>query len=145
MIAALEVRGSYLDVGCGTDQMLAFARGLGFCPVVGVDHASAGADAVAQVHALPFRDKSFDVVVMLDVIEHLVRGDDELACRELGRVARKLIVVSANNRPSVWLGKDLHINKRDYGEWDTNFKKWLPGSVRRMDRGFSSPIWQAFL
>ena len=50
---------------------------------------------VGDVRALPFGDRSFDVVVALDVLEHVVAGDRPVALAELARVARRRVVVAA--------------------------------------------------
>jgi len=126
---------TYLDVGCGRGEMLDYAEGLGY-KVQGVEavpYLTDGTRVVkADAHALPFANKSFDVVSMLDVIEHLLPGDDEAACRELARVARKHVILTASNKPSICpdTGADLHINKRPYSEWDALFRDWFPGVVR---------------
>jgi ubiquinone/menaquinone biosynthesis C-methylase UbiE len=84
----------------------------------------------AEAHALPFADKSFDVVSLFDVIEHLIPGDDEAVCREMARVSRRHVLITANNKPSFnKAGDDLHINKRPYEEWDRLFRSWFPGAV----------------
>lgn len=132
-VAGLPRRGSYLDVGCGRGEMLAFAEREGFSPVRGVEALDELADGerivVGRGHALPFPDKAFDVVTLFDVIEHLVPGDDEATCKELARVARHHIVLTANNRPSTHYGVELHINRRPYQEWDGLFRQWFPGTV----------------
>jgi hypothetical protein len=48
---------------------------------------------VGDVRALPFEDRSFDVVVALDLLEHLDAGDRPVALRELARVARRRVIV----------------------------------------------------
>jgi ubiquinone/menaquinone biosynthesis C-methylase UbiE len=149
-IAALPVRGSYLDVSCGQGDMLNEAAALGFNPVQGTEIVPALIDGErvvrAEVHALPFSDKSFDVVTMFDVIEHLIPGDDELACRELARVARHHVILTANNRPSRnHIGEELHINRRPYECWDELFRTWLsPARVTWIKGGrhYVSEAWR---
>jgi len=48
-----------------------------------------------DIRSLPFPDAAFDLVMSLDVIAHLPRGEEHLAARELARVARRgaLLVV----------------------------------------------------
>lgn len=137
----LPCRGSYLDVGCGRGEMLSHAAGMGFAPVQGVEVVQELIDGTrvvrGEAHDLPFGDRSFDVVSMFDVIEHLVPGDDEAACREMARVAKRHILLTANNRPSIVDGNDLHINKRPYDEWDRLFREWFPGDVTWMKGRFS--------
>lgn len=133
-LEALPARGAYLDVGTGRGEMLTIAEGLGFSPVRGVEIVPELIDGVrvvrGEVHALPFPDKSFTVATLFDVIEHLIPGDDELACRELARVATNHILLTANNLPSKKAtGEELHINKRPYAEWDALFRQWFPGTV----------------
>ncbi len=86
-------RARILDVGCGTGATSAALCGFG--TVCGIDmgpaalrHARARGLAVARGSAekLPVRPAALDVVVALDVIEHL--DDDRLALREILRVLR---------------------------------------------------------
>ena len=130
------VRGSYLDVGCGRGEMLAHAKRLGYKTVRGVEVVASLIDwhevIRGEAHALPFPDNSFDTVSMFDVIEHLVPGDDEAACKEMERVAVQdgHILLTANNKDSKLTdGTQLHINKRPYEEWDALFRQWFSGTV----------------
>lgn len=147
-LSSIPMRGSYLDVSCGRGEMLDAALTLGFAPVMGteiVPELIGGAVRYAEVHDLPFGDRSFDVVSMFDVIEHLLPGDDEAACAEMARVARRHILLTANNKPSFnKAGDDLHINKRPYEEWDVLFRNWFPGTVTwlRGNRHYVSAAWR---
>lgn len=149
-LAGLPVRGSLLDVGCGQGDMLEEAQRLGFDPVRGTEIVPSLIDGQrvvrAEVHALPFSDATFDVVTMWDVIEHLIPGDDEAACRELARVARKHVLLTANNRPSFnKAGEDLHINRRPHEEWDALFRAWFPGKVIWLGGKRVSEAWRVDL
>jgi len=70
-LEALTCRGSYLDVSCGRGQMLDFAQSIGFAVIAGtevVDYLTDGARVLqAPAWALPFPDKSFEVVSFFDV------------------------------------------------------------------------------
>ncbi len=127
----LPARGGYLDVSTGRGEMLRHARKLGFREAFGTEIVP---DLVlgrvgmfqAYAHDLPFSDGLFEVASLFDVIEHLLPGDDEKACRELRRVATKHILISANNRESRnEHGDDLHVNKRPYAEWHKLFAEWF--------------------
>lgn len=152
-LADLPARGRYLDVSCGRGEMLAHAERLGFTDPRGTEIVPDLIDGervvYAEVHALPFASKSFDVVTMFDVIEHLIPGDDEAACRELARVASRHVVLTANNRPSFnKAGDELHINKRPYEEWDRLFRAWFPGKVIWLSypsRQYVSEAWRVDL
>lgn len=133
-LKGLSHRGALLDVACGQGDMLREARRLGFAPARGTEIVEALLDPPrvvrAEVHDLPFEDSSFDVVTMFDVIEHLVPGDDRRACAELARVARRHVLLTANDKDSFnKAGEQLHINQRPYKEWDSLFREWFPGKV----------------
>jgi SAM-dependent methyltransferase len=108
-----------LDVGCGTGATTAGLRRFG--PVVGLDigpealrRARARGIPVARASAarLPARPASFDLVVALDVLEHL--DDDVAAAREmLGALrpgGRLLVTVPAY--PFLWSGHDEALGHR---------------------------------
>jgi len=148
-LTAIPSRGTYVDVSCGRGEMLDHARKMGFTVSVGTEIVRELIDNkrvfYGEVHQLPFRNKYADVVTMFDVIEHLLPGDDELACKELARIASKHVLLTANNRPSFSkAGDDLHVNKRAYEEWDELFRSWFPGSVTwiRGERNYVSEAWR---
>lgn len=152
-LRALPCRGSYLDVSCGNSEMLRAAERLGFGRVMGTEIVGKllvpERVVYAEVHKLPFADKSFEVVTMFDVIEHLVRPDDEAACREMTRVASRFVVLTANNRPSLnAAGDNLHINIRTYAEWHESLKAWFaPAPVEwiKGDRHYVSEAYKVTL
>ena len=134
-MSLLDYRGSFLDVGCGRRDLMDAALGLGFSTVRGTEVVRDLIDGkyvvFATADSLPFPDKSFDVVAMTDVIEHLIPGDDALAIKELCRVSRRSVFITANNAPSYNKdGDDLHINKRPYSEWQDMLQWHSPqGSI----------------
>lgn len=130
ILATFKEKGSILDVGCGRGEFLAHARKLGFGRCVGTEIVPAFIRKnihYALAWDLPFADNEFNAVTLLDVIEHVLPGDDEKTCRELLRVANYGIIITANNRPSIWNGEELHVNKRPYEEWHELFCKWFDG------------------
>jgi SAM-dependent methyltransferase len=85
-----------LDVGCGTGFNLAYLRANEYTDVVGLDF-STEALGFCQPRQLthlicadglnpPLRHESFDLIMALDLIEHL--EDDVLALRELARLLK---------------------------------------------------------
>ena len=97
-LSQLPHRGAYLDVGCGRREMMKAAEGLGFVEVRGLEVVDDLVDMESVfygcAHANPFGDNAFDIVTMFDVIEHLLPGDDEAACRELARVASRDVILT---------------------------------------------------
>ncbi len=47
-----------------------------------------------DVRQLPFADNSFDIVICLEVLEHLEREDGEKLLKELERVAKRQVILS---------------------------------------------------
>ena len=111
-----------LDVGCGTGATLralsSFGEVHGVEPDPGaVAHCLArGLSTVVEGRAeqLPFEDNSFDVVVALDVLEHL--EDDRRAMLEMKRVLREggTLVLTVPAFPFLWSAHDeaLHHLRR---------------------------------
>ena len=105
-----------LDAGCGAGLLLveldrhAEAYGVDTDPeAVALAREAVGTDRVelASLHALPFPDAHFDLVMSMDVLEHL--EDDRAALRELWRVARPggRLLVSVPVFPSLFSSHDL--------------------------------------
>jgi SAM-dependent methyltransferase len=99
-----------LDVGCGEGFTLKILRESGVkAAMVGVDYSLTAlawsvANGVAQsplnvadVQHLPFRDNSFDLVLCLEVLEHL--PDSGVGLGELLRVSRDCVVLSVPHEP----------------------------------------------
>jgi SAM-dependent methyltransferase len=101
-----------LEVGASTGTNLRLLRELGFRNVTGLDLSEEAirhseAKGLGPVHRgdicdLPFPERSFELVLATDVIEHV--ADDDLALREVARVltpgGRLLLTVPAF--PSIW-------------------------------------------
>jgi ubiquinone/menaquinone biosynthesis C-methylase UbiE len=125
-------RGTLFDVGCGRGEMIAYANQVGFdaqgCETV--PDLIGGPVVHGLAHELPCGDDAFDVVTMFDVMEHLTESDCMAAIDELQRVARKHILLSISNRPSIVKGIDIHITKKPYSQWDRILRDKIPGTVR---------------
>lgn len=86
--------------------------------------------AVGSVTEMPFSEGSFDVVCVLEVLEHI--GDVGRGLVEMGRVLKSggVVVVSTPNNNFLWriawpvwtrlvgrMWEDAHMNSMDKGEW----------------------------
>lgn len=122
---------SVLDVGCSHGWTLGFFGTLGV-RAVGIDVSeiavqkarSLGRDArQACATSLPFEDRSFDVVLSTDCLEHLSEADARLAVTEICRVARTGIAVKVNprlDRDRLWkwiAGTPLHLTIQPVEQW----------------------------
>lgn len=81
----LKTNARLLDLGCGPRDQAAPAAHVG-AQYVGIDYSSERADLLADGHAIPFRDGTFDVVLSYAVLEHLYQPF--LAAQEVARVLR---------------------------------------------------------
>ncbi len=99
---------SVLDAGCGEGETIARLRDILPVPVTGFDTNPACIDyarrrhpgdrfLIADIHSLPWPDRTFDLVLCLEVLEHL--ADPARALSELCRVARRAVVVSVPHEP----------------------------------------------
>ena len=134
IIASLVPEGSrVLDLGCGNGELLAHLRERRGCTGYGIELADEGVLAstrrgvnVIQLNleeglAL-FDDRSFDVVLQLDTLQHL--RNTERMLRETARVGRLGIVSFPNfahwpNRVSVALGRMPVTRTLPYEWYDT--------------------------
>lgn len=83
--AARRENATCLDLGCGDGEYRGSIEHAGY-RWVGVDHADERAPLLADAHALPFRDASFDLVVSLAVLEHI--RYPHVMMREVHRILR---------------------------------------------------------
>jgi SAM-dependent methyltransferase len=112
-----------LDVGCGTGTMLTYLQAFGDAEGVDIDEEAIGycrerglqSVQLGEATKLPYPDDSFDLVTILDVVEHL--DDDVAAFREMRRVLRpggRLLVTVPAHR-FLWGDQDeVNQHKRRY-------------------------------
>ena len=108
--------GSVLDAGCGEGETIERLAGLLPERIAAVDVERSCVEAVRSRHpgvevsrdsvdALPFADDAFDLVLCLEVLEHV--PEPERAVRELARVAGRDVVVSVPYEPYFRIGSLL--------------------------------------
>ena len=107
-----------LDVGCGTGSDLTFFSQFG--KTVGLDLSPVAIDychkrgfpnvKLANALSLPFSDNTFDVVALLDVLEHI--DDDIAVLKEAHRVLKPggIVIVTAPALPFIWSVHDTMQN-----------------------------------
>jgi len=113
LLARAGARGRILDLGCGTGGVLQhlgpFGSAIGLDPAVEAAQYCRRRDVPMVVGSgleLPFADASFDVVLALDVIEHV--PDDVALLREVRRVLRPggVLLVTVPAMPWLWSAHD---------------------------------------
>ncbi len=89
------ITGSVLDVGCGTGIITGKIRN-----AIGIDISSGmirrydGIKVIGHAHYLPFKDKTFDVVISLTMLQDIKKPGK--CIKEMSRVGRKVIVSILN-------------------------------------------------
>jgi SAM-dependent methyltransferase len=140
---------SVLEVGCATGVMVKVLQKWGFV-ANGIDHSAWAIEncvpdvknvvRVGDARQLPWQDKSFDLVIALDVLEHIDHEESKKALAEMMRVAKQEVVFrvaglrdeewETNPNPAGWdkaTGDDSHINVIRASEWERIIRQlgWL--------------------
>lgn len=119
-------RTKVLDVGCNSGELMKMLRDAKQCNVKGVDISETALEIAksknlnvryADAENLPFKDSSFDVVIVREVLSHLL--DPEKALKEIRRVLKPsgFLLGStphANLERMVW--EELRLHNRYYDE-----------------------------
>jgi ubiquinone/menaquinone biosynthesis C-methylase UbiE len=135
LLAEFPQAGTVLEVGCGTGHFTRWFAEQGF-RVAGLDIAPAmlaeamkwnGVPYVAgDALALPFSDRSFDVVALVTALEFV--SDPQSALREAVRVARRGLVLGVLNRCSLLAAKRKIRAKPPWNE----ARFFSPGELTRL-------------
>lgn len=139
-----RVTHSWLDVSTGRGELQKIARDADFSPVAGtetVDELCVGETVRALLPALPFPDSSYDVVSLIEVIEHLLPDDVLPSLHELTRVARSHILISAAVTPHWYGGVNLHPSARSEAEWYELFRSVWGDKITKVQNLGQSPCW----
>lgn len=88
-LSAVPKDSTILDIGCGEGVIVGELKDLGFGRVAGLD-SNYSSDHVMQgdILSMPFEDRHFDVVLLLDVIEHIPIELQAQALREVSRIVK---------------------------------------------------------
>lgn len=141
---ALDCHESFLDVSTGRGELLQIARSAGFKYVRGTESvAELCGEYVfpAVLPGLPFGDKQFEVVSLIEVIEHLLPSDILPSLHELTRVASRYVLISAAVTPHWYGGVNLHPSARPEHEWAELFKSVWGDRVAKVQNLGQSPCW----
>lgn len=129
-IAPSLTRLNILDVGCGTGTTLNSLRQLGCTNLQGVDDSVTAIEYCndktlpvqqANVYELPFSDNSFDIILAMDVMEHV--PNEQRALNEIKRVLKDdgLLLITVPAFELLWsVHDDVNNHIRRYTKKHTN-------------------------
>lgn len=139
-----------LDAGCGEGETIERLGGLLPHPVTGVDlNAESVRFAAARLPedsfetadllALPFDDDSFDLVLCLEVLEHI--PDPRPALTELARVSSSDLILSVPHEPWFRLGSLARGNYLSgLGNHPEHVNHWNPRTFTEFLSGAVEPV-----
>ena len=131
---------NYLEVGCGDGMVLkkltpllqnkdVYAIDIDFTEVKDArKNAPFCLISQASAYDLPFKNKSIDLVLCCEVLEHLDKP--ETALKEIRRVAKKAVIISVPNEP---LWRMLNVIRgaywKDSGNTPGHLNNWKPRQI----------------
>lgn len=138
-----------LDVGCGKGQPMKFLNRQGLFKVVGIDifkpylleckNSGVYSECLrCDIRALPFKKKSFDVVICMAVLEHLAKNDGINLIKGMEYIATKQIIIDVPK--GVY---EQHIAK-DGNPEQIHKSSWEPDDLKKLGykvRGQGLPIY----
>ena len=137
---------SILEIGCGTGHNLAMLSGFGDVDAIEIDDHSRGIASTRlgrAVGASPLpaldgvADQSYDMVAILDVLEHV--EDDRAALKAIARRLRTggTILITVPQYPWMWSGHDVA---------NHHFRRYTKATLRRVigDAGLTLTMLQSF-
>lgn len=110
--AGIPADATVVDIGTGTGANLRLLREMGFARIIGIDPSAEAAHWCAEkglgavqkgdIRALPLSDRSADLVLATDVVEHVM--EDDKALSEIRRILRPggVALITVPAFPSLW-------------------------------------------
>ncbi|MBI3558924.1 class I SAM-dependent methyltransferase [Candidatus Gottesmanbacteria bacterium] len=120
----LENCRSVLDLGCGPDSPVKFCRQITYS--VGVEIFKPylkkskihNKYVLGDIRKVNFPKKSFDAVIVLDVLEHLPKNDGRKLIKKMENWAKKKIVINTPNGFYPQKDKDQNSHQRHLSGWE---------------------------
>jgi glycosyltransferase involved in cell wall biosynthesis/2-polyprenyl-3-methyl-5-hydroxy-6-metoxy-1,4-benzoquinol methylase len=129
--------GTCLEIGCAKGELVGELRRRGVnCVGTDLSHYSVAAGppeltgralATASIAGLPFPDDTFDLIVAIEVLEHIPIELVEPALRELWRVSRHQVFVTVQNttaaEPAHFFADLTHVSMKPLAWWRDQFTR----------------------
>ena len=100
---------SIIDIGCGWNEFCQIMKKNGISTATGLDCSCPGADITASAHDIPIDDKSYDLLVSFDCMEHIPKEEIPLCFQEFSRVSNRIFIkICLVDTPTRIDGEVLH-------------------------------------
>lgn len=93
-IRSFEGAKEILEIGIGNKIISDYLKKFGYSVKTLDINSELNPDYVASVENIPLPDKSFDLVLAAEILEHLPFSEFEICLKEIRRVARQGVVIS---------------------------------------------------
>ncbi len=136
IIAAAFAPATCLDIGCAkgdfvremrTRGVQAFGTDISTYSVASAADDVRGTLCASSIAALPFIDDAFDLVVAIEVLEHLPPEAVDAALEELWRVARQFVYITVQNTtaaaPEHFFADLTHSTMKPLAWWQERFRR----------------------
>jgi 2-polyprenyl-3-methyl-5-hydroxy-6-metoxy-1,4-benzoquinol methylase len=133
---------SILDVGCGKGEPMRFINRARNFYTVGLDifkpylikakrNNTHDDYVLCDVRHMPIRSKSMDVVIGLEIIEHLSKYDGEVLLKNMEDVARKQVIITT----PVGFSSQDKLLLSDGNPWQVHRSGWCVNDMRERLHG----------
>ncbi|WP_133127707.1 class I SAM-dependent methyltransferase [Legionella nagasakiensis] len=121
-----------LDVGCGDGKLTSAIIAATKCPIIGLD---ASREALSRcsfntIHAdatnLPFQDNEFDLILTMDMMEHLPKHMEDMVWKQLFRISKSWVMVAVPFREELLdaTAKCSHCEQLYHVNWHMRSYDW---------------------
>ena len=134
---------SVLDIGCGWNEMCKNLKPY-VSEAVGLDCSCSGADIIASAHDLPIDDKSFDLIISFDCMEHIPEEEVEECFSEFARVGDRMFLKIALQDTTTRIdGESLHSCVKPKEWWINIAEKYFTIIDTTVER--PNTVWESLL
>jgi len=81
-----------IDIGCGGNELCQILKKEGISECIGVDCSCPDADIIASAHDIPVEDKSYDLLLSFDCMEHIPKEEVLDSFKEFARISNRMLV-----------------------------------------------------
>jgi len=130
---------SILDVGCGKGQPMKFINRNKKYYTVGVDifepyikickeQRIHNEYLLCDIHNMPFPEKSFDIVLCMEVLEHMNKEEGNKLLKNLEKIARKQVILTT----PVGMCEQDEIILEDGNPFQVHKSGWYPDELKKL-------------